>query len=390
METTQKHLTSNSPPRKNLFNPFGNWIGLFPFFLFIFVFVILPSSNLFLGAFKDADGNFTLANVSVLLNPYVLKSYSVSLQVSVITSLAGGILGFFVAYAITVGKAPKWMRNVLMTFSGLAANFGGVPLAFAFIATLGHTGFITAILGNICFPGADGSQVCPFDIYEAGFNLYSIAGLTLTYVYFEFPLMVLTITPALEGLKREWNEASHNLGGNTAQYWWYVALPVLWPSILASMILLFASAFGAFATAQALTGGSIYLVTILIGQQIRGDVLNNPNEGYALPGHGCGHGHLYRRLYHPPAQDRKVVKIMKIKSINLWALFWAVAGMLYFFVPLYGTLDFSLRMVRGTLSFEAYKIVLADPQFLASFTSSAVMGIITVTLSILLFLPTIY
>jgi putative spermidine/putrescine transport system permease protein len=191
-------------------------------------------------------------------------------------------MGFFVAYAITIGKAPAWMRNILMSFSGLAANFGGVPLAFAFIATLGHTGFLTAILRNICFPAAGGNQSCPFDIYHAGFNLYSVTGLTLTYLYFQFPLMVLTITPALEGLKKEWREASENLGGSTAQYWWHVALPILWPSILGSAILLFASAFGAYATAQALTGGSIYLVTILIGQQIRGDVLNNPNEGYAL------------------------------------------------------------------------------------------------------------
>ena len=191
-------------------------------------------------------------------------------------------MGFFVAYAITIGKAPVWMRNIVTSFSGLAANFGGVPLAFAFIATLGHTGFLTGILRNLCFPAAGGSQTCPFDIYQAGFNLYSVTGLTLAYLYFQFPLMVLTMTPALEGLKREWKEASENLGGSSVQYWWNVALPILWPSILGSAILLFASAFGAYATAQALTGGSIYLVTILIGQQIRGDVLNNPNEGYAL------------------------------------------------------------------------------------------------------------
>jgi putative spermidine/putrescine transport system permease protein len=277
-------VTSSSSRRfsRRSLGSFGNWIGVIPFFLFIFVFVILPSVNLFIGAFQDAKGGFTLANISVLGNPYVLKSYSVSLQVSVITSLFGGVFGFLVAYAITIGKAPQWMRNILMTFSGLAANFGGVPLAFAFIATLGHTGFITAFLRNICFPAAGGAQTCPFDIYNAGFNLYSVMGLTLAYVYFEFPLMVLTITPALEGLKREWREASENLGANTSQYWWYVALPVLWPSILGAAILLFASAFGAFATAQALTGGSISLVPILIGQQIRGDVLNNPNEGYAL------------------------------------------------------------------------------------------------------------
>ncbi|MCE1251955.1 MAG: ABC transporter permease subunit [Anaerolineae bacterium] len=217
-----------------------------------------------------------------MFNPYVLKSYGISLQVSLITSLAGGIFGFFIAYAITIGKTPKWMRNILMTFSGLAANFGGVPLAFAFIATIGHTGFITAFLRNICYTSPAHQQYCPFDIYEAGFNLYSVLGLTLAYLYFQFPLMVLTITPALEGLKKEWREASDNLGATGWQYWWYVGLPVLWPSILGAMILLFSSAFGAFATAQALTGGSIYLVTILIGQQIRGDVLNNPNEGYAL------------------------------------------------------------------------------------------------------------
>ncbi len=265
-----------------LIKDYKKWIGLIPFFLFILVFVIIPSTNLFIGAFQDKQGAFTFANVGVLLNPYVLKSYSISLQVSVITSLSGGFFGFLVAYAITMGKAPGWMRNVIMTFSGLAANFGGVPLAFAFIATLGHTGFMTALLKQVCFPAAGGMAVCPFDIYEHGFNLYSITGLTLAYVYFQFPLMVLTITPALEGLRKEWREASENLGASQIQYWRHVALPILWPSLLGSMILLFASAFGAFATAQALTGGSIYLITILIGQQIRGDVLNNPNEGYAL------------------------------------------------------------------------------------------------------------
>jgi putative spermidine/putrescine transport system permease protein len=276
--------TPSSKPLKRSIIPekIGNWFGVIPFFLFILVFLIIPSLNLFVGAFQDANGNFTLGNISLLSDLYVLKSYSTSLQVSFITSLLGGIFGFFVAYAVTIGKAPRWMRNVLMTFSGLAANFGGVPLAFAFIATIGHTGFLTAILKQICFPGAGGAQVCPFDIYKDGFNLYSITGLTLAYLYFQFPLMVLTIAPALEGLKNEWREASENMGANSAQYWWYIALPVLLPSILGSSILLFASAFGAFATAQALTGGSIYLVTILIGQQIRGDVLNNPNEGYAL------------------------------------------------------------------------------------------------------------
>ena len=258
------------------------WLGLAPFLAFILAFQILPSINLFVGAFQDQNGHVTLENFLRLSDRFVIKSYMVSLQVSVITSLVGGVFGFMVAYAITVGRAPRWMRNILMTFSGLAANFGGVPLAFAFIATLGHTGFLTAIFRNACFPNGAGGQTCPFDLYEHGFSLYTLSGLTLSYTYFQFPLMVLTIAPALDSLRREWREAAENLGANGLQYWWDVALPVLWPSILGATLLLFASAFGAFATAEALTGGTIPLATILVSQQIRGDVLNNPNEGYAV------------------------------------------------------------------------------------------------------------
>jgi hypothetical protein len=97
-----------------------------------------------------------------------------------------------------------------------------------------------------------------------------------------FPLMVLIMTPALDGLKREWREAAENLGASTFQYWWRIALPILLPSILGSMILLFGNAFGAYATAYALTGGALPIITIQIGAQIRGDVLHNPNLGYAM------------------------------------------------------------------------------------------------------------
>jgi len=282
MATITEAQQTRVAPREKAFNPFGDWVGLVPFGLFILLFMFIPLTNLFAGAFQDDKGHFTLNNIVALSDPYVLKSFTVSLQVAAITAVAGGIFGFLVAYAITIGKAPGWMRNILMTFSGLAVNFGGVPLAFAFIATLGHTGFVTAILRNICFAGPNGTQNCPFDIYQAGFTLYSVLGLSLAYIYFEFPLMVLTIIPALESLRNEWREASDNMGGTVLDYWRYVAFPMLLPSIIGSSILLFAASYGAFATAEALTGGSISLVTILIDQQINGDVLNNPNEGYAL------------------------------------------------------------------------------------------------------------
>jgi putative spermidine/putrescine transport system permease protein len=120
------------------------------------------------------------------------------------------------------------------------------------------------------------------DLYDSGFSLYSFTGLTLVYLYFQIPLMVLVIMPAIDGLKREWREAAENLGASPSQYWLHVALPVLMPSILGTMILLFGNAFGAHATAYALTGGLFNLATLLIGQQISGDVLHNPGLGYAV------------------------------------------------------------------------------------------------------------
>jgi putative spermidine/putrescine transport system permease protein len=169
------------------------------------------------------------------------------------------------------GHLPRWVRPTLMTFSGVASNFAGVPLAFAFLATVGRVGLVTILLGNV-----------GFNLYSTGFNLLSFWGLVLTYLYFQIPLMILIIAPALDGLKREWREASSILGANAWQYWRYVAIPVLWPSLLGSALLLFANSFGAVATAYALTGPQLNIATILLFAQIRGDALHNENLGYAL------------------------------------------------------------------------------------------------------------
>lgn len=236
------------------------------------MFMLLPSISLFVGSFQDAKGNFTLANFAGLFTPEILSAYWITIRISVVTAVFGGLFGFFLAYAVVLGGLPPWVRSMLLTFSGVASNFAGVPLAFAFIAALGRLGMVTIILRDFFH----------INIYAAGFNLYSFWGLTLTYFYFQFPLMVLIITPALEGLRREWREAAENLGANTFQYWRRVALPILLPSLLGTMILLFGNSFGAYATALSLTGGMINLVTILIGAQIKGDVLHNVGLGYAL------------------------------------------------------------------------------------------------------------
>lgn len=271
--------TTITPPKKEkIGSSVIRWLGVAPFFLFALLFILIPSFSLLTGSFFDAEGNLTLENISQLFTtPAIVNAYKLSIQISAVTALGGGIFGFLLAYSITIGGLPSFFRKALITFSGVASNFAGVPLAFAFVATLGRTGFVTALLDVYVFQRYFGVK-----LYQTGFNLYSFAGLALTYLYFQFPLMVLIMTPALDGLKREWREAAENLGATMFQYWTRIAFPILLPPILGTMILLFGNAFGAYATAYALTGGALPIITIQIGAQIRGDVLHNPNLGYAM------------------------------------------------------------------------------------------------------------
>ena len=191
--------------------------------------------------------------------------------VRVLSVFQGGLL--ILAAAVTRGGLPKGLRDGMLTFSGVASNFAGVPLAFAFLATFGPVGLVTLFLRN------NFGIVLSRDL---GFSILSFWGLTVTYLFFQIPLMILIITPALEGLKREWREAASVLGATGPQYWRMVALPILMPSLLGTFALLFANAFGAVATAYALTGSSLSIVPIVLFAQIRGDVLGDPHLGYAL------------------------------------------------------------------------------------------------------------
>ena len=248
------------------------WLGVVPFFTFAIMFLLLPSGYLIVGAFQDRAGHFTFDNILELRRPVIVSAYWTSIQLSAITAILGALIGYFIAAAVTLGGLPKSLRPFFLTFSGVASNFAGVPLAFAFLATLGRTGLVTVLM----------VKYLGFNLYQTGFNLLSFWGLVLTYLYFQIPLMVLIIAPALDGLKREWREASEILGATSGQYWRHVALPILWPSLLGAALLLFANAFGAVATAYALTGPQLNIATILLFAQIRGDALQNPNLGYAL------------------------------------------------------------------------------------------------------------
>ncbi|WEK05109.1 MAG: ABC transporter permease subunit [Candidatus Devosia phytovorans] len=258
-----------SPTRRRI--PWDS-LAVAPFIIFAVMFLILPTFSLIGGAFTDRAGNFTFENIGGLFTPQILNAYWISIRVSGASAILGALIGLAITLAIIRGKLPSGLRAAVMTFSGVASNFAGVPLAFAFIASLGRIGLVIIILRD----------VFGLDLYRAGFSLFSFWGLTITYLYFQIPLMMLTIAPAIDGLKKEWGEAAQTLGASPWQFWRYVGLPILWPSFLGTLSLLFANAFGAIATAWALTGSNLNIVTVLLYNQIRGDALQNPGLGAAL------------------------------------------------------------------------------------------------------------
>jgi putative spermidine/putrescine transport system permease protein len=247
------------------------WLGLVPFLAFSAAFMLIPTIYLVVGSFRDNAGQLTLQNYADLGSELTRQAYLNSIEISLVTAIGGAAFGYLLAYAVIAGGLPRVFRGVLMTFSGVASNFAGIPLALAFIFTLGRTGLITGLLAN----------VLGVEIYDSGFKLFSKLGIEIVYMYFQFPLMVLIIAPAIDGLRRDWREASENMGATTAQYWRYVALPILTPSILGATILLFGNSFGAQATAYQIAP-LVNIAPLLIGRQLSGDVLHNPGLGYAL------------------------------------------------------------------------------------------------------------
>ena len=246
----------------------ASWLGLVPFFIFGLAFEFLPLLTI-LQSSITRNGTFTLDFYKRAMDPMFLRAFINSINLSAVTAILGVAFGTLVAYAI-ITSPNRFLRNALTALSDVTTNFGGAPLAFAFIIILGSTGVITMIL-----------QKFGINLYPA-FRIYSISGLSIAYLYFQLPLMILLIIPSLLGLRKEWREAAMNLGATSKQYWLRIALPILFPSLLSGFLLLFANSFGAFATAWTLTGSDVDLITIRIADLIRGEVQLEPQLADAL------------------------------------------------------------------------------------------------------------
>jgi putative spermidine/putrescine transport system permease protein len=252
---------SGSGRRSHLRRRLGPVLAVTPFFVVVGLGLVLPTIALAVSAFRHRDPDTyvyesTLDNVTDALSGGYRTALLGSLRLALVCAVLGAGLGLLLAMAVVRSRSTV-LRRVVLTASGVFANFGGVPLAFAFIASIGNAGVVTNLLG----------------LGATGFSLYSFTGLVLVYLYFLIPLMVIVVVPALDGIRPQWSEAAANLGASRWQYWRHVGGPVLAPPVLGGALLLFCGALSAFATAAAMVGSTIPLVTLQIANALSGNVL---------------------------------------------------------------------------------------------------------------------
>lgn len=246
-------------------------LGLVPFLGYLVIFLVIPTIVVVVGAFQE-EGRASLANIRALATDAATGPLVSSLVLSGSTAVIGAVLGGLLAYAVVTGSPQGLLRRTVTSICGVLAQFGGVTLAFAFIATLGFSGVVTEAL----------RQSFGVDIFGAGW-LFALPGLVLVYTYFQIPLMVIVFLPALDGLRPQWREAAANLGASTWQFWRHVGLPLLTPAFLGSMLLLFANAFASYATAAALVSQGNPIQPLFIRSALTSEVLlGRQNLAYAL------------------------------------------------------------------------------------------------------------
>jgi putative spermidine/putrescine transport system permease protein len=251
--------------------PLGG-VGAVPFFAYVAVFLLLPTGIIAVGAFLAENGSSTLTNFSSLSQSNIVKASVNTVFLSAITAVVGAFLGALVAYAVATGNPDGVLRRLVVSASGVLAQFGGVTLAFAFLATIGPAGLVYLFV-----------KQHGLDFYAGGYWIYDLRGLQLVYLYFQIPLMVLVFLPAVDGIKPHWREAAESLGGSTWHYWRYVAGPILFPSFLGGTLLLFANAFSAYATANALINQGAPVLSQQINNALSSEVgLHKPGLANAI------------------------------------------------------------------------------------------------------------
>ena len=231
---------------------------------------IVPLITVIVKSFQpDGGTGFTLENYqSVFSKLLYQKAIINSIKISLTSAVAGIIIAFLGARAAHQHQGK--LNHIFMTVLNMVSNFAGIPLAFAYMILLGNAGLVVNIGKEL---GINALST---------YNLYTMNGMSLIYIYFQIPLSTLLLIPAFDGVQKQWKEACTLLGGTPGIFWRKVGIPVLMPSILGTFSVLFANALAAYATIYALMMDNIALLPVQIAGCFTGEVKIRAGLGGAL------------------------------------------------------------------------------------------------------------
>ena len=245
-------------------------LALVPFLIVAMLYEIVPLITVIVKSFQpDGGTGFTLENYqSVFSKLLYQKAIINSIKISLTSAVAGIIIAFLGARAAHQHQGK--LNHVFMTGLNMVSNFAGIPLAFAYMILLGNAGLVVNIGKEL---GINALST---------YNLYTMNGMSLIYIYFQIPLSTLLLIPAFDGVQKQWKEACTLLGGTPGIFWRKVGIPVLMPSILGTFSVLFANALAAYATIYALMMDNIALLPVQIAGCFTGEVKIRAGLGGAL------------------------------------------------------------------------------------------------------------
>ncbi|MFM9107452.1 MAG: ABC transporter permease, partial [Chloroflexota bacterium] len=247
-------------PRRGVLASIGEglaaWLPALPLIALAIVFLVVPTIELIVRSFYTPDLGWTLSFWQDTLTSNGSRgAISTSVKLGLVCATISLAIGSPLAWAVSRMITSK--RSSWLALLNVGANFGGIGLAFGYMAALGTYGMVTLAVQKV---------ISGFVPPEIG----SFTSLVMAYSYTNVPLYVLLTLPAMGIIRTEWMEAAETCSASRLQFWRHIGLPVLAPFLLAGWLLIFTWSIGLYGLAYALgrtasTTGELRLITLQIG-----------------------------------------------------------------------------------------------------------------------------
>ena len=245
-------------------------LPVIPFFVLVLFFLIIPFSNMVINSFRHPEtGAFTFQNYYDVCTKlvYTIAIWN-SVRIAALSSLIGLVISFFTALSLT--RLSSKVRVSYMPLLNMTQGFAGFPLAFAFILMMGKSGFFTLLFKHMGWTLLD------------NYNLYSGNGLIPLFIYFAIPLGTLLLLPGFGAIRQEWIDSSALLQASGFQFWLRVGIPVISPTLLGTLSVLFADSITTFTTVYMIMTTNYPTLPIKISAMFAGDMRQQVELGSAL------------------------------------------------------------------------------------------------------------